>query len=103
MSLTHSQTPLRFSFQSVTLPSPQETARMFPASDQETRQTTSGNLPAGAGGAPAAAGETEAEAGSRGVLFQGAVGVSFVQMRTVLSCTPVRARSQRTAKRAQRE
>ena len=85
MSLTHSHTPLRFSFQSVTLPSPQLTARMLPASDQETRQTTSGNLPAGAGAALGAAGETDADAGSSAFFCQGAVGVSFVQMRTVLS------------------
>ena len=57
-------------------------------------------VPAGAGGAPAAAGETDAEAGSSGVLFQGAVGVSFVQMRTVLSCTPAcRKSSQRRAEK----
>ena len=86
MSLTHSQTPFRFSFQRVTLPSPQLTARMLPASDHETRQTTSGNLPAGAGPPPGAAGETAAEAGSSAVLVHGAVGESFVQMRTVLSC-----------------
>ena len=77
MSLTHSHTPFRFSFHSVTFPSPHDTARMLPASDQETRQTTSGNLPG--------VGETEPAVGSSTVLCHGAVGVSFVQMRTVLS------------------
>ena len=83
MSLTHSQAPFRFSFQSVTLPSPQLTARMLPASDHETRQTTSGNLP---GAAPAEFGEAEPDAeGSKAVLTHGEVGVSFVQISTVLS------------------
>lgn len=83
MSLTHSHTPFRFSFHSVTLPSPQLTARILPARDQETRQTTSGNLP---GVEPVDVGDDAPEAdGSSAVFTQGEVGVSFVQMRTVLS------------------
>ena len=83
MSLTHSHTPFRFSFQSVTLPSPQLTARMLPARDHETRQTTSGNLP---GVELVDVGDEVPDAdGSSAVFTQGDVGVSFVQMRTVLS------------------
>lgn len=86
MSLTHSHTPFKFSFQSVTLPSPQLTAKMFPAKDHETRHTTSGNLPEGVGAALVPVGDVAAEAeGSSAVLTQGDVGVSLVQIRTVLS------------------
>src|SRR5262249_40039263 len=81
ISLTHSHTPRKFSFQSVTFPSPQLTAKILPARLQETRQTTSGNLPATAGVDVGG----EAEEGSSAVFTQGDVGVSFVQMRTVLS------------------
>jgi len=86
MSLTHSQVPFRFSFQSVTFPSPQLTANKFPARLQDTLQTTSGNLPAG-GGAPV--GDTIVLDGSSAVFTQGDVGVSFVQINTVLSCDAV--------------
>ena len=79
-SLTHSQVPFKFSFQSVTFPSPQLTARMLPARLHETRQTTSGNLPCVVGVFWDAVGD-----GSRVVLIQGAVGVSFVQTITDLS------------------
>lgn len=82
MSLTHSQTPRRFSFHKVTFPSPQLTARMFPAKLHDTLQTTSGNLPLAAAGAT---GVVDAEEGSRVVLTHGAVGLSLVQMITVLS------------------
>lgn len=82
MSLTHSQTPFKFSFQRVTLPSPQLTASKLPAKLHDTRQTTSGNFPGG-GGAPA--GETIVDDGSKAVFTQGDVGVSFVQMSTLLS------------------
>jgi len=83
ISLTHSQTPFKFSFQRVTFPSPQLTANRLPAKLHETRQTTSGNLPAGGGGpAPVVAAVDE---GSKAVLTQGEVGVSFVQIITVLS------------------
>lgn len=85
MSLTHSQTPFRFSFHSVTLPSPQLTAKMFPAKLQETRHTTSGNLPLAA-----AAGDVDAEEGSSTVLTQGDDVVSFVQITTVLSLINVK-------------
>src|SRR5438876_2778161 len=83
MPLTHSQTPRKFSFHSVTFPSPQLTARRFPAKLHETRHTTSGNLPAAA--APVDVGGTPVDVGSRAVLTHGDVGVSLVQMRTVLS------------------
>ncbi len=82
MSLTHSHTPFKFSFHNVTLPSPQLTARMFPARDHETRQTTSGNLP---GVAVAPAGAVPDAEGSRAVFTHGEVGVSLVQISTVLS------------------
>lgn len=82
-SLTHSHPPFKFSFHSVTFPSPQLTAKMFPARLHETRHTTSGNLPAPVAGAPAG----EIVLGSSAVLTHGAVAESFVQMRTVLSCT----------------
>lgn len=55
---------------------------MFPASDQETRHTTSGNLP---GVVPGAAVVLALVDGSNAVLTHGEVGVSFVQMRTDLS------------------
>ena len=61
---------------------------MFPASDYDTRHTTSGNFPAGAAAAPGAAG-TLVEEGSSAVLTHGAVGESFVQINTVLSCDAV--------------
>ena len=86
MSLTHSHEPFKFSFQSVTLPSPQLTARMLPAKLHDTLQTTSGNFPL-TPGAPAFAGADTAETdGSRVVLTHGEVGVSLVQITTVLSC-----------------
>ena len=85
MSLTHSHEPFRFSFQSVTLPSPQLTARMLPAKLHDTLQTTSGNFPL-TGGAPAFAGAETAETdGSSVVLTHGEVGASLVQIATVLS------------------
>ena len=59
---------------------------MLPAKDQDTRHTTSGNLPAGAAAPAAWVGETDAEDGSSAVLTHGAVGESFVQISTVLSC-----------------
>lgn len=80
MSLTHSHVPRRFSFHNVTFPSPQLTARMFPARLHDTRHTTSGNLPAAA-----ALGAPEAVDGSRAVLTHGEVIESFVQINTVLS------------------
>lgn len=84
MSLTHSQTPFRFSFHNVTFPSPQLTARILPAKDHETRQTTSGNFP---GAEAPVVGEAEPAAdGSSAVFTQGEVGPSLVQMSTVLSC-----------------
>lgn len=82
MSLTHSQTPFKFSFQSVTFPSPQLTASRFPARLHDTLQTTSGNLPVGAG---APEGETIVLDGSSAAFTQGDEGVSFVQINTVLS------------------
>ena len=86
ISLTHSQTPFKFSFQRVTFPSPQLTANKLPAKLHETRQTTSGNLPAGGGGgAVPTVGDTAAVEGSKAVFTQGEVGVSFVQIITVLS------------------
>ena len=86
MSLTHSHEPFKFSFQSVTFPSPQLTARMLPAKLHDTLQTTSGNFPFTTG-APAFAGAETAEMdGSRVVLAHGEVGVSLVQITTVLSC-----------------
>ena len=83
MSLTHSHTPRKFSFHSDTLPSPQLTAKIFPAKLQDTRQTTSGNLPLEV--EAAVEGDVEAEAGSRVVFTHGAVRLSFVQIMTVLS------------------
>ena len=89
MSLTHSHEPFKFSFQSVTFPSPQLTAKMFPAKLHDTLQTTSGNFPLTAG-VPAFAGADTAETdGSRVVLVHGEVGVSLVQITTVLSCEAV--------------
>ena len=86
MSLTHSHEPFKFSFQSVTFPSPQLTARMLPAKLHDTLQTTSGNFPLTAG-VPAFAGADTAETdGSRVALTHGEVGVSLVQITTVLSC-----------------
>ena len=86
MSLTHSHWPFKFSFQSVTLPSPQLTAKMLPAKLHDTLQTTSGNFPL-VTGAPAFAGADTAETdGSRIVLTHGDVCVSLVQITTVLSC-----------------
>lgn len=72
--------PRRFSFHNVTFPSPQLTARMFPARLHDTRHTTSGNLPAAA-----ALGAPEAVEGSRAVFTHGEVNESFVQINTVLS------------------
>jgi len=66
----------------VTLPSPQLTERRLPDRLHETRQTVSGNFPAG-GGAPLA--EARFEEGSRAVFTQGEVGESFVQISTDLS------------------
>ena len=82
ISLTHSQVPRKFSFQRVTFPSPQLTASMLPAKLHETRQTTSGNFPAAGAGDE---GERDTEDGSRGVFTHCEVGVSFVQIKTVLS------------------
>jgi len=60
---------------------------MLPAKLHDTLQTTSGNFPLTAG-APAFAGADTAETdGSRVVLTQGEVGVSFVQIMTDLSCS----------------
>jgi hypothetical protein len=81
--------PFKFSFHSVTFPSPQLTAKIFPARLHETLQTTSGNFPAGiVAGAPpppADCGGSVDKDGSKAVLTQGEVGVSFVQIKTVLS------------------
>jgi hypothetical protein len=82
--------PFKFSFQRVTLPSPQLTASKLPARLHDTRQTTSGNLPGGGGAAVGAAvGETTVEEGSSAVFTQGEVGLSFVQIKTLLSCEAV--------------
>ena len=85
ISLTHSQTPFKFSFQRVTFPSPQLTANKLPAKLHETRQTTSGNLFAGGDGPPPIVGDPTAVEGSKAVFTQGEVRVSFVQIITVLS------------------
>ena len=90
-SLTHSHPPFKFSFHSVTFPSPQLTASTFPARLHETRHTTSGNLP-GVAPAPGAA----LTDGSSAVLTHGAVGVSFVHTSTVLSCSSTASQHQRT-------
>ena len=86
MSLTHSHWPFKFSFQSVTLPSPQLTAKILPAKLQATLQTTSGNFPLAAGALAFAGADTAETDGSRVVLTHGKVGVSLVQITTVLSC-----------------
>lgn len=65
----------------MTLPSPQLTARIFPATLQDTRQTASGNFP----DAVAALGDVVDAEGSNTVLTHGAVGESLVQMSTDLS------------------
>lgn len=78
--------PFKFSFQRVTFPSPQLTASRLPAKLHDTRHTTSGNLP---GGGDAPVGGTIVEDGSSAVFTQGAVGDSFAQIRTVLSCDAV--------------
>ena len=80
ISLTHSQTPFKFSFQRVTFPSPQLTANKLPAKLHETHQTTSGKFPAGEGGLAPIVGDTAAVEGSKAVFPQGEVGVSFVQI-----------------------
>jgi len=74
-SLTHSQPLPTPSFQRLTLPSPQLTARMFPASDQLTRQTASGKC-----------GSFELGSfGSKAVEVQGDEGDGRVWIKTVRS------------------
>ena len=86
ISLTHSHTPRRFSFQSVTFPSPQLTARILPARLHETRQTTSGNFPGVIAAAPTAPDvAVDVGFGSRAVFVQEPCGESFVHISTVLS------------------
>ena len=58
---------------------------MFPATLQDTRQTTSGNFP----DAVAPLGDVVDAEGSSAVLTHGAVGESLVQMSTVLSCCDI--------------
>lgn len=81
-SLTHSHPRPTPSFQRLTLPSPQLTARMFPASDQLTRQTASGKW-----------GSAElGEFGNKVVEVQGEDGEGRVWMSTVRSCQPSQRR-----------
>jgi hypothetical protein len=78
---TSSNTPLRFSFHKLTLPSPLLTARTFPLTLQLTLQTTSPNLPSppDAGVAevwPGAGVGADEAVGSSATLDQGARGES---------------------------
>ena len=58
---------------------------MLPAKLHDTLQTTSGNFPLAAGAPEFAGAETAETDGSRVVLTHGEVGVSLVQITTVLS------------------